>query len=305
MDELPRVLTRAAALARGFSRRAIDHRLATGRWRRLLPGVYLTVDTATERDMQRAALAFAGTGAVLSGAAALRIEGYERIARPRRLLVLVPPANRCESVGFAQIRRTSRPFEASFAPGPRHAELARAVADHALTLRRLDDARALIAMVGRDDPRLLAGLVVELRHCPRNGSGLFRRALAEVALGAASAPEAEAAAILRATPRIPPFEQNVRIELPGGRWYVADFLWRAIRAVLEIDSVEYHLGPREWRATMDRHLELTTLGYSVVHRPPSALRDRGRFGAEVAAWLTSRTRDQLGLSHTRGWSNPS
>ncbi len=288
MDEVPRVLTRVEAFALGYSRRAIEHRLTTGRWRRLLPAVYLTLDTATERDTQRAALAFAGPGAALSGAAALRIEGYERIARPRRLLVLVPPANRRESVGCAQIRRTFRRFETSFAPGPRHADLARAVADHALTLRRLDDARALIAMVARDDPRVLVELAAELRRGPRNGSALFRRALAEVTLGAASAPEAEAASILRTTPHIPPFEQNVRIELPSGRWYVADFLWRALRAVLEIDSVEYHLGPREWRATMDRHLELTTLGYSVVHRPPSAVRDRGRFGTEIAAWLRSR-----------------
>ena len=123
MDELPRVLTRAEAFARGYSRRAIDHRLATQRWRRLLPAVYLTVDTATERDVQRAALAFAGSGGALSGAAALRIEGYERIARPQRLLVLVPPANRRESAGFAHLRCTPRPFEPSFAPGPRHVDL--------------------------------------------------------------------------------------------------------------------------------------------------------------------------------------
>ena len=87
MDEPPRVLTRAEAFARGYSRRAIDHRLATRCWRRLLPAVYLTVDTATERDVQRTAPAFAGPGGALSGAAALRIEGYERIARPQRLLV--------------------------------------------------------------------------------------------------------------------------------------------------------------------------------------------------------------------------
>ena len=146
-------------------------------------------------------------------------------------------------------------------------------------------------MVARDDPRILADLAAELRNCPRNGSGLFRRALAEVSLGAASAPEGRAAAILRARPDVGPFEQNARIALPSGGWYVADFLWRALRAILEIDSLEYHLGPREWRATMDRHLELTTLGYSVVHRPPSALTDRGRFGADVAAWLAARSRE--------------
>ena len=39
---------------------------------------------------------------------------------------------------------------------------------------------------------------------------------------------------------------------------------------------------------MDRHLVLTTLGYSVVHRPPSALADPATFVRDVSAWLTGR-----------------
>ena len=88
---------------------------------------------------------------------------------------------------------------------------------------------------------------------------------------------------------VPPFEQNARIELPDGRHYVADFLWRALRAVLEIDSVEYHLNPAAWQATMNRHLALETVGFSVAHRPPSAVRDHPtRFVQEISAWLASR-----------------
>jgi hypothetical protein len=36
---------------------------------------------------------------------------------------------------------------------------------------------------------------------------------------------------------------------------------------------------------MDRHLALTTLGYPLVHRPPSALADARRFTTEISAWL--------------------
>jgi hypothetical protein len=173
-------------------------------------------------------------------------------------------------------------------PGPRHAEVARAAADHALALRRLDDARALVAMVVRDGRCSIEELTAELEAGPRNGSANLRQALVEIGGGAASAPEAEAAHVLSHTREVPPFEQNARILLPTGGWYVADFLWRALRAVLEIDSIEYHLGPREWRATMDRHLELASLGFSVVHRPPSAVRDRPAFAADVVRWLTAR-----------------
>jgi very-short-patch-repair endonuclease len=120
---------------------------------------------------------------------------------------------------------------------------------------------------------------------------LLRQALVEMSAGAASAPEARAARILRRA-GVAAFEQNAVILLPGGGHYVADFLWRALRAILEIDSVEYHFDPVAWRRTMDRHLVLTTLGHSVIHRPPSALRDEHRFAADITAWLASRAASQ-------------
>ena len=291
LDQLPRVLPRAEALARGFSRRAIDHRLATGRWRRLLPGVYLTVDTLTERDRDRGALAYVGRGAVLSGAAALRVAGFERVRRPQQVLVLAPPDNRTQSQAWVRVRNSHRDVRPNAWPGPPHADIARAAADHALGLPRLDDVRALVAMIVRDGRCTLGELATELEAGPRRGSGHLRRAIADVSGGAASAPEARSAALLRKDRRIPPFELNVPIRLPGGRHYVADALWRQLRAVLEVDSAEYHLDAADWRRTMDRHLALTAAGYSVVHRPPSALREPARFCDDVAVWLATRARE--------------
>jgi very-short-patch-repair endonuclease len=162
------------------------------------------------------------------------------------------------------------------------------VADYALQLRWLDDVRAVVAEAARRGLCSVDEVAVELDAGPRHGSALLRRALADVAGGAWSAPEARAARLLRAA-GIPPFEQNTRIELPGGRHYVVDFLWRELHAILEIDSVEHHLDPADWAATMDRHLALETLGFSVAHRPPSAVRDHPqRFVHEISAWLASR-----------------
>jgi hypothetical protein len=170
--------------------------------------------------------------------------------------------------------------------GPRRVVVARAVADHALTLARVGDVRQLVARAVREQRCSIRALRTELEAGPRNGSALLRQVLDEVEAGATSAPEAEAAKILRAA-GVPPFEQNAVIRLPNGRYFIADLLWRALRAILEIDSVEYHLDPADWRRTMDRHLHLTTLGYSVVHRPPSALRDPARFAADIGAWLAT------------------
>ena len=189
--------------------------------------------------------------------------------------------------GYVQVCHTTRLPEPIRWYGPRRAPVERAVADYARALRRIDDVRAVVAAAVRSGGCSIEELARELGHGPRRGSALLRQAVTEVGTGAASAPEARAAHLMRRA-KLPPFEQNARIDLINGDYFVVDFLWRPLRAVLEIDSLEYHLDPADWAATQDRHLKLTTLGYSVVHRPPSALRDEAGFVAAVRAWLASR-----------------
>jgi hypothetical protein len=294
-DALPRVLTRADAIGRGMSRHAVDHRLSSGRWRRVLPRTYLTVDTFTERDRLNAALAFAGDGALLSGAAALRASEVRRIPMPDVVLVLVPPGNRTGSADWVLVRRTFRPLVREQWSGPARVEVVRATADAALAMRHLDDVRTLVARVvqqGRCSPVELAA---ELAAGPRQGSAHLRQALREIQAGAESAPEARAAVILRRA-GVRDFVQNAEIQLPDRSTRRIDFYWPRLRACLEIDSVEWHFDRADWTSTWDRHLDLTKFGYSVIHRPPSALRDRARFVTDVREWLAGRAADlQRGL----------
>lgn len=295
-DALPRIITRAGALDRGMSRHAVDHRLASGRWRRVLPRTYLTADAFTEADRVTAALAFAGQGALLSGAAALRASDVRRIRSTGCVLVLVPPVNRTRSTEWVRVRRTFRPIVRELWIGPPRVEVARAAADLALSMRSLDDVRTLVARVVQDRHCTIADLSRELDAGPRQGSGNLRRALAEVGGGAQSAPEAEAARILRRA-GLTGFVQNAEIRLPDGSVRRVDFFWPHLRACLEIDSVEWHFDRADWSGTWDRHLDLTKYGYSVIHRPPSALADRRRFAADVGAWLAGREADlRRGLS---------
>jgi very-short-patch-repair endonuclease len=285
---VPRVLDRQGALALGYSRNAIEHRLRAGRWRRVLPRTFLTVDTLTWEDRRSAALLFAGAGALLSGAAALTDLRLRCVGVPSSVLVLVPLATAVRSTAWVRVRRTRCMPERALLPGPARAALARAVADLARERPALDDVRTLLAQAVRSRLCTVDELTDELHAGPRNGSAHLRRALAEVSAGAWSAPEARAARILTAA-RIRPFEQNARIELPGGGDLIVDFLWRELRAVLEIDSVEHHLDPVDWRATMDRHLQLETLGFSVVHRTPALVATQPtRFVREIDAWLQAR-----------------
>lgn len=289
-DAFPRVIGRADALARGMSRHAIDRRVAAGRWRRILPRTYLTSDTFGDLDRLYAALTYAGPGAALSGAAALVASEVRGVAMPTRVLVLAPPHTCIQSTAWVQVRRSHRPIPLVRWYGPRRVEVARAAADYAVTLRRLDDVRTLVARVVQDGHCTIPELGLELAAGPRRGSAHLRQALREVGWGAASAPEARAARILRRA-GITGFVQNAVLHLPDGAIRIVDFYWPQLRACLEIDSVEWHFRRADWAGTWDRHLDLTKFGYSVIHRPPSALDAEERFVRDVGEWLAGREAD--------------
>ena len=70
------VITRGQALAAGFTDKAIEVRLATGRWQRLYPGVYATFSGEPSRAARLwAAVLRAGTGSALSHQTAAELYG--------------------------------------------------------------------------------------------------------------------------------------------------------------------------------------------------------------------------------------
>jgi very-short-patch-repair endonuclease len=164
-----------------------------------------------------------------------------------------------------------------------------------LERRYLDDVRTLVTQALRARLCSLPDLWTQYEAGPRKFSAHLRTALVDASDGAWSAPEARAAHLLRRA-HVPEFEQNARIWLPNGDYLIVDFLWRALRAVLEIDSDEHHGAGPDRDATDARHIALQTLGFSVAHRRPAAiLREPARFQREMAAWLAARARE-LGVA---------
>jgi very-short-patch-repair endonuclease len=276
-----RVLTRVQALALGFSRAHIGYRLRSGHWSAVLPGVYLTTSSPVTKDLLRAALLYAGRAACLSGASALWLYGI-RCPKSRRALVLLPRERAPKQVSWAQFRPTQRLPAPQWREGLPLAPPARSVADWALRTADLDSVRATVARGLQGGHCTLGQLESELKNGPRNHSAVLREALAEIGMGARSAPEARAAKIMRRA-GLEPFEQNVAVGP-----YVVDFLWRPLRAVLEIDSVEYHFSPGDWQRTLSRHRELESLGFSVIHVRPSELDDERGFVDAIRRWLVGR-----------------
>jgi hypothetical protein len=306
--ELPRVLTPIQAHRLDLTRARIRTELRRGNWQRLATGIVLTrPDDPTRADWIEVGLALAGSRAALTGWDAVRVRGLGDRLPPNRIVTVLTRSGMNRVVGGVRLRRTARPFTRTIRSV--HAEslplvpvvsTARAVTDTALEYRDVGRVRALVTSAIQRRACRIEDLLAELRDGPRNGSRPLRLALADAADGARSAAEAAAVSKLRRS-AVPAFELNVPVVDRAGRLiYVVDVLWRELRAALEIDSREYHLSEQDWRATMNRHNELTRHGLAVAHYPPSAVAKRG-WSSEVLEWLTARA-GELGvpLSRRRG-----
>lgn len=298
MPTLPRVLTAAGAARLGWTEARIRTELQHGRWRRLAPGVYLTrPDVPTRADWAVAGMALAGPGAALTGWDAVRVRGLGTPRPPSPLVVVLAPAGlRNRVVGELRIRPTRRAVTFTRMsllddqlPGVRVVEPARAIADAALEYRNLAAVRDMVTSAVQRGLATAEDLIRELDASPRNGSALLRRAVADLADDVHSVAEAEAVEQLRAV-NVRDFLANAPILDPSGRLlFRVDLLWPLLRAVIEIDSREFHFGEVDWKATMARHNALTDMGYVVKHYPPSVIRSQGRAWAlEVRRWLDGR-----------------
>jgi very-short-patch-repair endonuclease len=263
---------------------AIDGRVRRGTWRRVLPRVLLTDRRRLDDDDRAmAALLFAGPAGVVTAHGAATRCGVRHVPRTDTITVLVPAGSATRSHAWVRIVETRRPVvPLRTTGGLRIAPVARAVVDTALVMRNLDTIRAIVADVAQRGLCDVAALAHELEHGPRRGSALLRAALAEVSRGARSAPEARLLTALRVAGVDAPV-CNARIVVAGRCVAVADLWWPALRLVVEIDSREWHLSPRDWERTMRRHNQLQALGFTVLHSPPSRIaRELDAVVAEIA-----------------------
>lgn len=298
-DPLPRVVDTASARELGFTARTIAGRLARREWSALTRGVYFTrLDEPERVDWIRAGLIIGGPQSVLSGWDAVRARGIGPANPPvDEVLVLTPDGTHRVIGGAARIRPSHRPLaECPRLPvsnariAVRMAPASRAVADTALVLRSPAAARALVAAAVQRKLCTVDELIAEYEEGPRNGSAHLRLAIIDVTRGAESLPEAVLADTLVGA-GLPPFEMNVPIvDVTGRLLATADVLWRALRAVLEVDSRAHHFAEDKWLGTMRRHNRFGTFGLAATHYAPVDIRDYPQtVTAEVADWLRWRS----------------
>lgn len=279
--------TREELLAVGVPGWLIDRRVREGRWARRAPRIITSTTGDLPPDAVRRLALRAMPQAVLSHESAAVVHGL-RIVEAEVHVTVRHSTSRTRIDGVV-VHQSAR------APGPARRRgypvtgVARTVVDVALGLDRLREVRALVAEAVQRGLTTPQRLCAELDNAPRRGRAHVAAALAEVASGARSAPEAEFVQQLRGS-GLPMPELNVRLVLRG-ETVVVDALWRHSQLVAEIDSREWHLGPDQWAADLRRQNLLVAEGYTVLRFTVRQLRDQPeRMLADVRAALAAAPR---------------
>jgi hypothetical protein len=269
------IVSRAEALRGGLTDRQLRYRIRPGGpWQQLLPGVYLTVTgTPTRRQLELAALRYAGPGSAITGLAALRRLGV-RVPDHRVITVLVRRGRTRVDQGFVRVWPTTRMPGYVLVDGPvKFTMAARGIADAARELPSFREFRALVAHSVQGRFCKLDVLARELADTPRKQSGWLRRALAEVADGVRSVAEGDLRdLIIRAGLPRPMF--NARLFVGNEFLGTPDAWWPNAGVAAEVDSREWHLSPEDWERTLARHSRMGRYGIVVLHFTPGQIRTK-------------------------------
>ncbi|MHC1563375.1 hypothetical protein ACR9E3_30840 [Actinomycetospora sp. C-140] len=265
----------------------ITRRVQAGAWDRSAYGVIsLTGPPKTADQRSAAALLYGGDGAVLSGSAAARLHGLQRVPDDRgALLVLVDHRRHRVSRAPITVERTHRLPEPVVVNGLRIAPVARAVLDAARRLRDLDQIRALLAEAVQRGLVSVRALRRELAAGCQRGTAKVRRVLVELDDGVRSAPEAWARSIAATIPEFSSIVWNPRLVLEDGTWLADPDGWLdEVGLAWEIHSFKHHGDPEAFDATLHREARMTGHAVHVVAHTPRQLRDdRAQVRADLLA----------------------
>ncbi|HSF97084.1 MAG TPA: hypothetical protein VLA55_00215 [Ornithinibacter sp.] len=288
------VITRAQLLEHGMTYPTIRWNAGRG-WRVVLPHVFgMSRERPTPRQRQIAALLWAGSGSVLSGATAARLHGVTSADPLARVHLLLPAPLSSRTSGFAEVRRTLLHDPGTVVRGPlRLSSPARAAVDAARAARAQDARSAiLIETVQRGIATLddLSEWVHRLR--PRDAAPLHAP-LAEAASGAWSVPESELLDLVAGSVVLPVAWANPMLTQPSGAALTTPDVWfDDVAMAVMVHSHRYHSQGDQWDDTVDKDGDLVAAGVVVAGITPRRLRERP--DAVIArlerAYLASRAR---------------
>ncbi|NMI02126.1 endonuclease domain-containing protein [Pseudonocardia acidicola] len=251
------VITRAQACSAGLSRDAVDRRLATRRWRPVHPRVYLAAGhRLTDEARVRAAVLWAGEGAVLSGAAAAWWHEMAECAPP--VVGVTVPRRRCPGPrpGVTVRRRGLDPADGDERNGV------------IVTARPLTVLEAAVEMGGAGGAfldralqrwvRFPAVYEAYCRNLGAYGSASARRLLVAAADGSASVAGRLLQRMLR--------DAGIRGWRAGhdSGGFVIGVAFPAARVAIEVDGWAWHMDAERTRQATGRRNALARQGWAVL-----------------------------------------
>lgn len=284
------VLARPQALAHGMTKHQWDRRLATKKWRALLPGIAVEhMGGTTERQRAWAAVLHAGEGALLSGDAALSLAGLA-LPRLKDLDVAVPRQRRV--VGGVLLGDPEMTVVVHRVHGlknwTRRARALPLATTHAAVLHAVAwassdrDAEWRIAAAVQRRVTAVPALRKTLAQMPTlRRHALVLAVLDDVELGAHAGSELQYLRFCRAHGLPLPDELQVKVR-SGGLHYL-DARYRRQKVTVELDGA-HHREVASWEADALRTLRVLAAmpGEQVVRLTPGMLRHDGD---EVAGHL--------------------
>ncbi|MGC4804786.1 DUF559 domain-containing protein [Micromonospora sp. DT233] len=274
---------------RHLSRKAIRHRVATGRWRQVHRAVFVTHNGPVSAGQLRwIAVLSAGPSAVLGGLTAAQAGGLRGFPTAP-IHLLLPATCRRDPLppGVLTHRTTRLPEEDLLAVGqPRRTMPARSIIDAAQWAQDDDAARAVIAagfqqrLIGGDELHRVLDRLPRIRR-----RRLILATAADAAGGAHSLAELDFLGLVRRAGLPEPTRQKVRYDSTGRRRYL-DAYFDEWQVHVEIDGGQ-HLDPRQAWADMLRQNALWVDGDRVLRFPSWAVRSRPQ---EVVAQLRAALR---------------
>ncbi|MEU4552828.1 type IV toxin-antitoxin system AbiEi family antitoxin domain-containing protein [Micromonospora violae] len=266
------LITRAQALAAGFSRHDIDHLVAVGRWRPLARAVYLTDGSRGEppprRCRIRAAVLSLGPGAHVVFGTAAELLGIAGLPRRDEIHVALPGR-------AAKLARVSDPaivlHQLEHQPGTVVQVSGIAASEPRLTVAEIILREHRYAAVSVLDSALNRGLLTAecLATVPalirgRRGAVAARRYLAE-ADGRAQSPLETRTRLRCVDGRVPPDALQLEVRDDDGYLLgVGDLGWRGPRLIAEADGRDAHGTPEAAYADRRRQNLLVNAGWTIL-----------------------------------------
>lgn len=292
------------AIARGVTRHAVRHLVTSGRWPRVLRGVYSTTTGEISPARMRLAAVLSvrsldDTRAVpvaLFGPTALQQWGVDVNHRATDVLrLVVPHALHPDRPPGIQIIR-SRTFDADdvlVRAGAPVTRLERAIADSARHVSHYEDFAAIVAESVQNGRTTVDRLAIEAdsrRH--HRGSALFRRALSAVDRGDRSIAEAALADLISKAGVCEP-ERGTTLRTAIGP-VIPDFLWSDLGLYVEVDGREWHLNSDDWRHDLERQNALSALGLTPLRYTAGDVKRNGPAISEAIQMEIARRQSAQG-----------